>query len=1197
MSNLITEVDILDEMKDCFLTYSEEVLTDRAIPSAEDGLLSVQRKLLWTMEDFLKMNGKGKTKKSASIVGSTLATSYFHGDTSCYGAMCKMAQTYLMRYPLVDGVGNFGSQSENGTEAAARYCVTGDTLIPTEKGMKTIKEIAKDVAKNSEKDIKLYVRGKDGEKVLAEKIVNSGEQDIYSLTLKNKQQIHCTINHPLLTLNKNLGFEWKTVEELKIGDKILYPLFKENTDIGFGKCNDLYEAAMLGCMISEGYATTQNRIGINNKDMDMIYPVMKWIALNWGENLGCLHENKKRGYFEYSVASAEHYPVFVSGYEFEKSVEKKLPKAFFEGTKQYQSILLSYLFEGDGSVDIEHGISYSSISEKLIRQLQLVLQMNFGIFSSILYSNRNNEIKLRINNASAERFLNQINFVSERKRNQLKELVEVFKTKRWANNNLQCLQEINSFLRKKYPSALINRYNFSHLKNIEKIRKKISEEDYNKIITLLNNYISLEIVDIEKKEKKEEVFCFTINNEDHAFIGNGLINHNTNARPSVYADQMMIDYKKNVVPTKETYNGEFYEPVVLPALFPNALVNGREAIGISMSHNSLPMNLTEVCEGIIAYIKAKGHITTEELMEYIKGPDFPLENTVINKRDILTAFKTGRSATSLKVRGHYEIKGQKIIFTTIPYRTYRKKIKEQISKNIDELEKVLEDFSDESNVGQNKLVFHVKKGIAPEQVVQMLFALTDLQTSLSYNMNFIVNGTPKLCSLNDLIKAYTEHQDTIIIKTAEYDLKKAEERAHILRGLTKALSKLDITIEIIKTSVNKNAARTKLIEVLEIDEIQANAILDMKLSRITKLDSKELFDELKEKEALILKCKEIIQTKDLRDSILIQKITELKNKYGDARRTELLDIEEPTTKGKKTTKPKPAPVPCMVVLTETGNIKRIPTSSYKVQHRGGKGVKSQEDITKITIRTNTVDSLLVFSSLGKLYKIEVNDIPEGTNTARGTSLAMLVGMDFNEKVATIYSLSDDSNFEYVLFITKNGVLKKSLLSEYTSTRRKKGIAATKIKDNDELIAVTLLNDEDIILLTKNGIGIRIPSSEVRPMGKLTIGVRGIELAKDDYVVSALIVRDNNDKLAIANENGYGYKCKEEMRQQSRGGKGLRYSDSKIAGAAMVSDDDILLFSCAKNNIVIPAKELPTLDRGSKGNKLVDGGNIKSVSKI
>lgn len=791
MSNLITEVDILDEMKDCFLTYSEEVLTDRAIPSAEDGLLSVQRKLLWTMEDFLKMNGKGKTKKSASIVGSTLSTSYFHGDSSCYGAMCKMAQTYLMRYPLVDGVGNFGSQSENGTEAAARY---------------------------------------------------------------------------------------------------------------------------------------------------------------------------------------------------------------------------------------------------------------------------------------------------------------------------------------------------------------------------------------------------------------------TNARPSVYADQMMVDYKKNIVPTKETYNGEFYEPVVLPALFPNALVNGREAIGISISHNSLPMNLAEVCEGIIAYIKANGHITTEELMEYIKGPDFPLESTVINKRDILTAFKTGHSTTSLKVRGHYEIKGQKIIFTTIPYRTYRKKIKEQISKNIDELEKVLEDFSDESNVGQNKLVFCVKKGIDPEQVVQMLFALTDLQTSLSYNMNFIVNGTPKLCSLNDLIEAYTKHQDTIIIKTAEYDLKKAEERAHILRGLTKALFKLDITIEIIKTSVNKNAAKTKLIEVLEIDEIQANAILDMKLSRITKLDSKELFDELKEKEALILKCKEIIQTKELRDSILIEKVNELKKKYGDARRTELLDIAEPA-KGKKADKPKPAPVPCMVILTETGNVKRIPISSYKIQHRGGKGVKSQEDITKTTIRTNTVDSLLVFSSLGKLYKIDVNDIPEGINTARGTSLAMLVGMEFSEKVATIYSLSDDNKFEYVLFITKNGILKKTLLSEYTSTRRKKGVAATKIKDGDELIAVTLLNDEDIILSTKNGMSIRIPSAEVRAMGKLSIGVKGIELTNNDYVISAAIIKDENDKLAVISEDGYGYKCKEMTRAQGRGGKGLKLSDFKLTSALIVSEDDNLLLSCAKNNIVISAKELPVLARGSKGNKLVEGGAVKSVSKI
>lgn len=1192
MENLITEVDILDEMKDCFLTYSEEVLTDRAIPSAEDGLLSVQRKLIWTMEDYLKMNGSGKTKKSASIVGSTLATSYFHGDTSCYGAMCKMAQPYLMRYPLVDGVGNFGSQQENGTQAASRYCVSGDTLIPTEKGLLKIEDIAKGVSENSEKEISLYLNGKEGEKVLAEKIVNSGKHEIYLLTMRNEQTLKATGNHPLLTLNDNLEMTWKTIEELNIGDRVLMPLFERSGC--FGKYNDLYEAAMLGCMVSEGYATTQNRIGINNKDMDMIYPVMKWVALNWGEELGNLHENTERKYYEYCVASKDNYQNFINTYDFGKSIDKKLPKMFFEGTKEYQSTFLSYLFEGDGSVNINDGISYSSISETLIRQLQMVLQMNFGIFSTIQYSNNRKEIKLKINKVSSERFQNKINFVSERKRNRLKELVEDFKIKRWASNNYCYIPEINNFLRKKYPTKKTISYNNANIKSYKNIQSIVSEEDFKKIEFLINNYVSIEIKNKEKYEKKYPVYCFTINNNDHAFVGGGFINHNTNARPSKYADYMMIDYKKNIVPTKETYNGEFYEPVVLPGLFPNALVNGRESIAISMAHNSLPMNLTEVCEGIIAYIKANGDITTEELMEYIKGPDFPLENTVINAKDILTAFKTGHSATSLKVRGHYNIKGQVLTFTTIPYRTYRNKIKEQISKNIDELEKVIEDFSDESNTGQNKLVFHIKKGVDPEYAAQMLFSCTDLQTSLSYNMNFIVNGTPKLCSLNDLIEAYVAHQDRVIIKTFEYDLKKTEERVHILKGLTKALSKLDITIEIIKKSNNKNNAREQLKTVLEIDDIQANAILDMKLSRITKLDTKELFDELNTKEEFALYCKRVISDKNLRNEILIEKINSMKDKYGDARRTELTDIAVPAKE--KVEKPKPAPVPCMVVLTETGNVKRIPTAAYKVQHRGGKGVKSQEDITKITIRTNTVDSLLVFSSLGKLYKIDVNDIPEGNNVARGTSLAMLVGMDFGEKVSTIYSLSDDNKFKYVMFVTKNGIVKKAELSEYTSTRRKKGVVATKLKENDELAAVTLLNNEDIALITKNGMGIRFNSTEVRPMGKAAIGMKGIELNDKDAVVSVLVVRDKNDKLAVIGKNGYGYKVKGEIKVQSKAGKGQKYYGGEIAGAAMVSDSDNLLFSCVKNNIVVAAKELPVLERGSLGNKLTET-QIVGVSKL
>lgn len=663
----------------------------------------------------------------------------------------------------------------------------------------------------------------------------------------------------------------------------------------------------------------------------------------------------------------------------------------------------------------------------------------------------------------------------------------------------------------------------------------------------------------------------------------------TEARLSKISEEgLLANIKKKNVDFKPNYDETLEEPVDLPSIFPNLLCNPNSGIGVAIATSWLPHNLTEVSEAIKTYLK--GEEPT------LPGPDFPTGGIVINTRDIPKIMATGHG--SVKLRGRYKIEKNNIVFYEIPYGVSIEKIMNEIGAVCDKKEiEGVSDVRDETNKKGVRVVIECKKTADPDYIAKLLFEKTSLQTSISYNQVALVGKTPTELNLKQCIEIYVNHNTSCIKREAEFDLAKAKARQEILEGLLRALEDIDNIIALIKKSKSSADAKDNLISQYNFTENQAKAIVGMRLGSLANLEKVALNDEYKALLSSIENLNVLINNKDKQIEELITRLDAIVKKYGDARRTELLDIEESTAKGKKTTKPKPAPVPCMVVLTETGNIKRIPTSSYKIQHRGGKGVKSQEDVTKITIRTNTVDSLLVFSSLGKLYKIDVNDIPEGTNTARGTSLAMLVGMDFNEKVATIYSLSDDSNFEYVLFITKNGILKKSLLSEYTSTRRKKGVAATKIKDNDELIAVTLLNDEDIILLTKNGMGIRIPSSEIRTMGKLTIGVKGIELAKDDYIASALIVRDKNDKLAIANENGYGYKCKEEMRQRSRGGKGLRYSDSKIAGAAMVSDDDILLFSCMKNNIVIPAKELPTLDRGSKGNKLVDGGNVRSVSKI
>lgn len=671
----------------------------------------------------------------------------------------------------------------------------------------------------------------------------------------------------------------------------------------------------------------------------------------------------------------------------------------------------------------------------------------------------------------------------------------------------------------------------------------------------------------------------------------------TEAKPSVYADLMFNDFKKNVIPLKETYNGEYMEPVILPGFFPNALVNGREAIGISMAHGSLPNNLTEVCNGIIAYIKAEGNINTKELMEYIPGPDFPLPNTIINKNDIYTAFDTGKSNTSLKVRGEYEVDGQTIVFTSIPYRTYRNKIKEQINANIESLDKILEDFNDESSVGENRLVFKVRKDVSIKKALDTLFRLTDLQTTLSYNMNFIINGTPKLCSLKTLIKAYVEHQTNVLLTATQYDRDKAAARVHILNGLLAALDKIDEVIQLIKEAQDKNNARNKLMEFLSIDTIQADAILDMKLSRLTRIDKNELVQEQKEKELLIIECDKIINDKIHRDNVLINKITELRDKYGDERRTKLIQLEEPK-EDKEIINVEPEK--CVVIMTKSGNIKRIPAANFKTQRRNTKGVKTQDDITSAVIRTNTIDNLMIFTNKGKMYRLLVDNVPTGTAASKGQSIKSLISMDAGEEPVLIYSIYRETDAQFVLFTTKNGLVKKTPLSEYIQTKKNSGIAAIKLKENDELAAVTLVKDEELVLTTAKGMCIRFSSSEVGATARATSGIKGINLNDGDWVVATNPIRNANDQLAVFSENSLGKRIMlSDLPIQKRAGKGLMCykSNNNLAAATLVEDGDSVLILGDKSSICVAASDIPTLGRPSMGNQLIKGNKVLSVSKV
>lgn len=685
MNNKIIDVDILEESKQCFLDYAKEVLEDRAIPSAQDGLLRVHREILWTMNQILKMDNSSNYKKSASIVGSTLASSYFHGDASCYSAMCKLSLPFLMRYPLIDGKGSLGTQESNDMQAASRY---------------------------------------------------------------------------------------------------------------------------------------------------------------------------------------------------------------------------------------------------------------------------------------------------------------------------------------------------------------------------------------------------------------------TNARPSKIADLMFLDYQKNIVDVKPTYNNEYYEPIVLPSLFPNAICNGRQAIGVSMAHNSMPHNLVEVCNAIIAYIK-NNKITVEELMTYIKGPDFPLGGTVINEKDIKAAFESGKSSISLKIRGDYFIEDNKIIFTSIPYRTVRSHIREQINKNVEEIGKYFSDFNDESSVGENRLVFTMIDKNLQEEALACLFKNTDLQTSCSYNMNFIVNGSPKLCSMIDLIQEYVIHQNSILIRAAEFDKEKAEKRVHILEGLLIALKDIDKVIELIRASKDKKEARSVLMQYLNIDEIQANSILDMKLSRLTKLDEEDLKKELEEKRLIIEECKKTIEDSDYRNQKLISKIEKMRDKYGDARRTKLENI---------------------TVVKEKKAKKEIPSTPVKISYNNGSlKIVKRANKNDVIIESSLDSNLAIFTNKGMCYKLPVIKINSSMQ-----SIKSLIKMEPKEEVLFVIDFKTKGT---LLFVTKQGMVKKTNIEEYNTTRSGKGI---KLKDNDLVATISLLdnNKKQYLQLETKEYLLTFSISGISPTGKIGLGVKGIKLHENDEVISSeLIVKIDSENLGKRNQVG------------------------------------------------------------------------------
>ncbi len=653
-------------------------------------------------------------------------------------------------------------------------------------------------------------------------------------------------------------------------------------------------------------------------------------------------------------------------------------------------------------------------------------------------------------------------------------------------------------------------------------------------------------------------------------------------------DGLLAGIKKRNVDFIPNYSEDAEEPVTLPSIFPNLLCNPNSGIGVAMACNWLPHNLSEVATAIFDYMDNKEPI--------LPGPDFPTGGIVINKNDIPNIMKTGHG--SVKVRGKYKIEKQNIVFYEIPYGTTIEDLLDEIGevcggekKEIDGVTEV----RDESNKKGLRIVIQCSKDANLESIANQLFMKTSLQTSISYNQVALIDKTPTELNLSDCIKIYIEHNKDCLIRETQFDLDKAEARKEIVDGLLRALLSIDEIIAFIKASESSAVAKDGLIKTYGFTENQVKAILAMRLSSLAKLESVELNQERAELENNIEEWHKIIRDQDRQIQIIRERLSALVKKYGDVRRTELAQIETP--KEEKIVE-EIIPEDVVVIFSQSSDIKRVPRKSFKVQRKNGKGIKSEDDAILATISTNTVDTLMLFTSKGRMLRLYVDNVPAGTNTSKGAKVSTLISLDADERVIAITSLYRDSNAKYVVFFTKNGMIKKTKLEEYMQLKKNTGIIAIKLKEGDSLANVTFLNEEEVIVITKKGMAIHFPTDDISPIGRVTAGVRSMKLGPEDEVLIGLPIHKKTDNLAIFTERGSGKKISlEEVPFQLRGGKGVAVSSTSIAGAAMIDNNDDILLVGLPNSICVSATDIPLMSRVSSGNAMIKNSKIMSVVKL
>ena len=683
----------------------------------------------------------------------------------------------------------------------------------------------------------------------------------------------------------------------------------------------------------------------------------------------------------------------------------------------------------------------------------------------------------------------------------------------------------------------------------------------------------------------------------------------TEARMSKIAEVMMSDIEKNTVDFMPNFDDRLQEPTVLPAQIPALLVNGSSGIAVGMATNIPPHNLREVIDGIIKIID-EDEVTDEDLMQVIKGPDFPTEGIIVGMEGIKDAYKTGRGKIILRAETEIEeMSGnkQRIIVRSLPYQVNKAKLIENMAhlareKRLEGISEIRDESDREHKV---RIVIELKRDANAQVVLNQLLKNTQMQTSFGVIMLALVNGEPKILTLRQCLDCYIEHRKNVVLRRTQFELDKALARAHILEGLRIAIDNIDEVIQIIRSSYDD--AKERLMERFKLTDIQAQSILDMRLKTLSGLQREKIEEEYNELMKLIAHLREILNSETLVFQVIKEELLKIREKFGDDRKTKIkpaegeIDVED-LIKEEQT----------VITLTHFGYIKRLPIDTYKSQRRGGKGIAGmatrEEDFVKQIFTASTHDTILFFTNKGKLYKLKGYEVPEAGRTAKGTAIVNLLSLDAGEKVSAVIPLQNFAEGKYLLMGTKNGLIKKTALTEYNSSK-KTGLQGITLKDDDELISVKLTDGEDnVVLVTRNGMCITFDEKEVRPIGRTAQGVIGIRLDEDDFVIGMeSIIRGGKATLLAITENGFGKRTElDEYRVQIRGGKGvitykITPKTGKLVGVKVVDGrEDVMLITDGGTIIRMKVGEISILGRSTQGVTLMrttDGGKVVSIETL